>query len=74
LATSDKAISVKQELGSPVWTTRIITNSIVGVGSVQKLSAVRWDVTGNIVWAWVRTIPCSAFVAAVAWWLGQSYL
>ena len=51
------------ELGIPVSTTHIITGSIVGVGSVQKLSAVRWGVTGNIVRAWVLTIPCSAFVA-----------
>ncbi len=61
-------------LGIPVSTTHTITGSIVGVGSVQKLSAVRWGVAGGIVWAWIFTIPCSAFVAAVAWWLGQSYL
>ncbi len=61
-------------LGIPVSTTHIIMGSIVGVGSVQRLSAVRWGVTGDIVWAWIFTIPCSAFVAAVAWWLGQIYL
>jgi PiT family inorganic phosphate transporter len=61
-------------LGVPVSTTHTITGSIVGVGSVQKFSAVRWGVAGGIVWAWILTIPCSAFVAAVAWWLGQSYL
>ncbi len=60
--------------GIPVSTTHTITGSIVGVGSAQKLSAVRWGVAGNIVWAWVFTIPCSAFVAAVAWWLAQRYL
>ena len=54
-------------LGVPVSTTHTITGAIVGVGSVQKLSAVRWGVAGNIVWAWIFTIPCSAFVAAVAW-------
>jgi len=60
-------------LGVPVSTTHTITGAIVGVGSVQKLSAVRWGVAGNIVWAWLFTIPCSAFVAAVAWWLAQQY-
>ena len=60
-------------LGVPVSTTHTITGSIVGVGSVQKLSAVRWGVAGNIVWAWLFTIPCSAFVAAVAWWFAQHF-
>ena len=60
-------------LGVPVSTTHTITGSIVGVGSVQKLSAVRWGVADGIVWAWILTIPCSAFVAAVAWWLSRSY-
>jgi len=61
-------------MGVPVSTTHTITGAIVGVGSVNKLSAVRWGVAGNIVWAWVLTIPCSAFIAAVAWFLGQKYL
>lgn len=56
-------------LGVPVSTTHTITGAIVGVGSVQRLSAVRWGVAGNIVWAWVLTIPASAFVAAVAYWV-----
>ena len=60
-------------LGVPVSTTHTITGAIVGVGSVQKLSAVRWGVAGNIVWAWVFTIPCSAFVAAVAWGISHHY-
>jgi PiT family inorganic phosphate transporter len=41
----------------------------VGVGSTQRASAVRWGVAGNIVWAWVLTIPASAFVAAIAYWV-----
>ena len=61
-------------LGVPVSTTHTITVSIVGVGSVQRLTAVRWGVAGGIVWAWILTIPCSAFVAAVAWYLSQRYL
>jgi inorganic phosphate transporter, PiT family len=60
-------------LGVPVSTTHTITGSIVGVGSVQKLSAVRWGVAGSIVWAWLFTIPCSAFVAAIAWWLAHHF-
>ena len=56
-------------LGIPVSTTHTITGAIVGVGSVQRASAVRWGVAGNIVWAWILTIPASAFVAAIAYWL-----
>jgi PiT family inorganic phosphate transporter len=58
-------------LGVPVSTTHTITGAIVGVGSAQKMSAVRWGVAGNIVWAWIFTIPASAFVAAIAWWIGH---
>jgi PiT family inorganic phosphate transporter len=61
-------------LGIPVSTTHTITGAIVGVGSVNTVSAVRWGVAGNIVLAWVLTIPCSAFIAAIAWWLGQHFL
>ncbi|MDD0811926.1 inorganic phosphate transporter [Curvibacter sp. RS43] len=56
-------------MGVPVSTTHTITGAIVGVGSVQRASAVRWGVAGNIVWAWVLTIPASAFVAAVGYWI-----
>ena len=58
-------------LGIPVSTTHTITGAIVGVGSVQRASAVRWGVAGNIIWAWVLTIPASAFVAAVAYWVSM---
>jgi PiT family inorganic phosphate transporter len=61
-------------LGVPVSTTHTITGSIIGVGSVQKLSAVRWGVAGGIVSAWILTIPCAAFIAAVAWWFGNYFL
>ncbi len=57
-------------LGVPVSTTHTITGAIVGVGASNKLSAVRWGVAGSIVWAWVLTIPCSAFMAGVSWWIG----
>ncbi len=56
-------------LGVPVSTTHTITGAIVGVGSTQRASAVRWGVAGNIVWAWVLTIPASAFVASIAYWV-----
>ncbi len=61
-------------LGIPVSTTHTITGAIVGVGSSRKMSAVRWGVAGNIVWAWILTIPASAFVAAIAWWIGTKIL
>jgi PiT family inorganic phosphate transporter len=59
-------------LGVPVSTTHTITGAIVGVGSVQRASAVRWGVAGNIVWAWIFTIPASAFVAGVFYWIGRA--
>jgi inorganic phosphate transporter, PiT family len=61
-------------LGIPVSTTHTITGSIVGVGSTQSVSAVRWGVAGNIVWAWILTIPCSAFIAGLAWWFARLVL
>jgi len=54
-------------LGIPVSTTHTITGAIVGVGSVMNASAVRWGVAGRIVWAWVLTIPCTAFISALTW-------
>jgi len=56
-------------LGIPVSTTHTITGAIIGVGAVTKLSAIRWGIAGRIVAAWVLTIPCSAFIAAVVWWI-----
>jgi PiT family inorganic phosphate transporter len=61
-------------LGIPVSTTHTITGSIVGVGSTQSVSAVRWGLAGNILWAWILTIPCSAFIAAIAWWIARTAL
>jgi PiT family inorganic phosphate transporter len=55
--------------GIPVSTTHTITGAIVGVGSLQRLSAVRWGLAARIVWAWVLTIPASAAVAALFFWL-----
>ncbi len=65
---------VASGLGIPVSTTHTITGAIVGVGSSRKVSAVRWGIAGTIVWAWIFTIPASAFVAAVGYWAGQQFL
>ncbi|HRP28330.1 MAG TPA: inorganic phosphate transporter, partial [Burkholderiaceae bacterium] len=56
-------------LGIPVSTTHTITGAIVGVGSVRRASAVRWGTAGSIVWAWIFTIPASAFAAGLFYWV-----
>ncbi|MGH9808895.1 MAG: inorganic phosphate transporter, partial [Terriglobia bacterium] len=61
-------------LGIPVSTTHTITGCIVGVGVTQSAAAVRWGLAGNIVWAWILTIPCSAFMAGLAWWVARATL
>ncbi len=58
-------------LGIPVSTTHTITGAIVGVGATTKFSAIRWGVAGQIVWAWILTIPASALIAAGSWHLIQ---
>jgi len=55
--------------GIPVSTTHTISGAIMGVGALQRLSAVRWGVAGRIVWAWILTVPASALVAAAAWFV-----
>jgi PiT family inorganic phosphate transporter len=60
---------ISSSFGIPVSTTHTITGSIMGVGSVKRLSAVRWGVAGRIVWAWILTIPCSAIMSALAYTL-----
>jgi PiT family inorganic phosphate transporter len=69
-AESSAAISIviATQTGVPVSTTHAITGAIVGVGATRRLSAVRWGVAGQIVWAWVLTIP-AAFVIAAATYL-----
>jgi PiT family inorganic phosphate transporter len=54
---------VVSNLGIPVSTTHTITGSIIGVGATKRLSAVRWGVTINLLWAWILTIPVSATLA-----------
>ncbi len=56
-------------LGIPVSTTHTITGAIIGVGSIRRLSAVRWGIAGRIVWAWVLTIPAAAGIAAIVYWV-----
>jgi PiT family inorganic phosphate transporter len=60
-------------LGVPVSTTHTITGSIVGVGTAQRVSAVRWGLAGKILWAWFLTIPASAGVAAIAYVLLHTF-
>jgi PiT family inorganic phosphate transporter len=68
-AESGAAITLftSSAFGIPVSTTHTITGSIMGVGSVRRLSAVRWGVAGRIVWAWILTIPCSALISALSY-------
>ena len=56
-------------LGIPVSTTHTITGAIIGVGSIRRLSAVRWGVAGRIVWAWILTIPAAAGISAFVYWV-----
>jgi inorganic phosphate transporter, PiT family len=63
------SIFMATSLGVPVSTTHTITGAIIGVGSTRRLSAVRWGVAGKIVWAWILTIPASAMIAAVAFFI-----
>lgn len=58
-------------LGIPVSTTHTVTGAIIGVGSLNGFSAVRWGVAKNIVWAWILTIPASGCVAAIIWGITQ---
>jgi PiT family inorganic phosphate transporter len=62
------SLFLASSLGIPVSTTHTITGSIIGVGSVQRTRAVRWGVAGNIVIAWIITIPASGLLAALAFW------
>ncbi|HNY65525.1 MAG TPA: inorganic phosphate transporter [Deltaproteobacteria bacterium] len=61
------SLFVTTAMGIPVSTTHTITGAIMGVGSLRRLSAVRWGVAGRIVWAWILTIPCAAAVSAVTY-------
>jgi PiT family inorganic phosphate transporter len=58
-----------EQMGIPVSTTHTITGSIIGVGATKRLSAVRWGVTVNLLWAWILTIPVSAILAGVTYYI-----
>ncbi|MDR2223677.1 MAG: inorganic phosphate transporter [Flavobacteriaceae bacterium] len=63
------ALYVTEHMGIPVSTTHTITGSIIGVGITKRISAVRWGVTINLLWAWVLTIPVSAVIAMLVYYL-----
>jgi len=65
------SLFLASSFGIPVSTTHTITGAIIGVGSTRRVRAVRWGVAGNVVIAWILTIPTSALIAAGAWWLGR---
>jgi PiT family inorganic phosphate transporter len=65
------SLFLASNFGIPVSTTHTITGAIIGVGSTRRVRAVRWGVAGNVVIAWILTIPASALMAAAAWWLGR---
>ena len=62
------------QMGIPVSTTHTITGSIIGVGATKRLSAVRWGVTTNLLWAWLLTIPVSAVLAAITYFIVKYFL
>ncbi|MBA2719448.1 MAG: inorganic phosphate transporter [Chloroflexi bacterium] len=72
--TAASIILTASQLGMPVSTTHVISSAIIGVGSSDRLSAVRWGVAGNIVVAWILTIPASGLAAAVAYVLISPFL
>jgi PiT family inorganic phosphate transporter len=59
------AVILATRLGLPVSTTHTVAGAIAGVGSVQRVKAVRWNIATNIMWAWVLTIPAASFIAWV---------
>ena len=75
-AETSSAVSIflATHLGIPVSTTHVITGAISGVGSANRLSAVRWNVTTRIVWAWIFTIPAAAVIAALIYFLARVFL
>jgi PiT family inorganic phosphate transporter len=68
------SIFISSSLGIPVSTTHTINGAIMGVGSSRRVSAVRWGVAGNIIWAWVITIPCAAGISALAFMLVRTFV
>ncbi|HOS98722.1 MAG TPA: inorganic phosphate transporter, partial [Deltaproteobacteria bacterium] len=65
------SLFISTMMGVPVSTTHTITGAIMGVGSLRRLSAVRWGVAGRIVWAWILTIPGAAIISAITYTITQ---
>ncbi len=68
------SLFISSFMGVPVSTTHTITGAIMGVGSLKRMSAVRWGVAGQILWAWVLTIPCAAAISALAYVLARMFI
>jgi PiT family inorganic phosphate transporter len=71
--TASIIIAGASHLGIPVSTTQVISSSILGVGATRRLSAVRWGIVGNIVWAWLLTIPLTFLLAAAFMALAKAF-
>ena len=69
--TASAIIYTASHWGIPVSTTQVISSSILGVGATRRLSAVRWGIVGNILWAWVLTIPLTFIFAGCFMWVGN---
>jgi PiT family inorganic phosphate transporter len=67
-------LAISSSFGIPVSTTHTITGAIMGVGSLRRLSAVRWGMAYNIIWAWILTIPAAAIISAFAYLLAGRFL
>jgi PiT family inorganic phosphate transporter len=67
-------LAISSGFGIPVSTTHTITGAIMGVGSLRRLSAVRWGVAYNIIWAWILTIPAAAIISALTYLLAARFL
>jgi PiT family inorganic phosphate transporter len=67
------ALYIASFFGIPVSTTHTVTGSIVGVGSLKGLSAVKWGVAGRIVWAWIITIPAAATISMISYFLSSAF-
>ena len=63
------SLFMSAKLGIPVSTTHTITGAIIGVGAVQRLSAVRWGIARRVIWAWIFTIPASGAMGAIGYWV-----
>ena len=63
-----------EQAGIPVSTTHTITGSIIGVGAVKRVSAVRWGITIQLLWAWILTIPVSALLAGLIYWITSFWM